>query len=182
MCFCVFFLCSFWTLSCVFFGGEVSLKTSCYWFLFGGMIGTVERLPFLFDSNQHLFISSPQILWKRANKIRKHTRTCITCDVLVKIHCSYQHILKPQRIHVWHVFPHLDVFFSMHTCIQVNICHADPLGTCSTVMFFGEVPMKQAKPPLNGPVREQYPLNDLNGREVLGVLFGQVPEKKLPTL
>lgn len=65
MCFC--FLCSFWTSSC-FFVGKLPLKWAVIDFCLGGMIGTVERLPFLFDSNQHLFISSPQILWKKGKQ------------------------------------------------------------------------------------------------------------------
>lgn len=90
MCFFVFCCAVFiffivFELLVVFFlggGGKFPLNWAVIDFCFGGMIGTVERVPFLFDSNQHLFISSPQILWKRANKIRKHTRTCITCEVL----------------------------------------------------------------------------------------------------
>lgn len=82
------------------------------------------------------------------------------------------------RINVWHVYPHLDVFF-YDTCIQVNM----PCGSCTNM--FADVIARfrwTGQTPLNRPVREQYPLNDLNSIEALGVFFGEVPEKTANTV
>ena len=58
-----------------------------------------------------------------------------------------------------------------------------PCGSCTNM--FADVIARfrwTGQTPLNRPVREQYPLNDLNSIEALGVFFGEVPEKTANTV